>query len=571
MKNTVTLVTGLWDIGRSDLGDFGRSFDHYLEKFEKLLSLDINMIIWVPKELNSFVEKHRKGKPTKIINREVDDFDKWFEWYDKIQDIRKNPTWLQQASWLPESPQAKLSHYNPIVMSKFFMLNDSTLHDPFGSEYMFWIDGGLVNTVHIDTLKNVDRLASYMKECERTLKKDFVFLSFPYDTDGEVHGYYRHTFDEMCGQHATYVCRGGFFGGSKKTINSLNGDYYSIASESFGKHAMGTEECFHTIMSYKLVDKIHVFPLDSGMVSPFFEKLGGLPILSEEKDVKSLRNYTLIEYDPKKDAENIKTSLYILTFNSPKQFAKVAQTWMDNGFDKCHRRILIDNSTDPSTYTEYQQLCDWYYFEHIKKEENIGICGARQFVAEHFNESDSEYYVFIEDDMHLNYPTTDKDKFDYPLYVDDLYYKSLSIIHKNYYDFLKLTYCEFFGDNSTAWSWYNVPQHIRDEYWPDYNKLPENGLDPDAPKVEPTARKRYKSLAYLEGAYHYCNWPMWMSREGNKKIFLETTWKKPFEQTWMSNTFQLQMKNKVNAAILEASPITHERYDFYPAEERIES
>jgi hypothetical protein len=179
--------------------------------------------------------------------------------------------------------------------------------------------------------------------------------------------------------------------------------------------------------------------------------------------------------------------------------------------------------------------------------------------------------VFIEDDMNLNYPTTDKDKFDYPLYVDDLYHKSLSIIHKNHYDFLKLTYCEFFGDNSTAWSWYNVPQHIRDEYWPDYNKLPENGLDPDAPKVEPTARKRYKSLAYLEGAYHYCNWPMWMSREGNKKIFLETTWKKPFEQTWMSNTFQLQMKNKVNAAILEASPITHERYDFYPAEERIES
>ena len=39
-----------------------------------------------------------------------------------------------------------------------------------------------------------------------------------------------------------------------------------------------------------------------------------------------------------------------------------------------------------------------FEFEHIKKE-NIGITGGRVFVAEHFHESDMDYYMFFEDDM----------------------------------------------------------------------------------------------------------------------------------------------------------------------------
>lgn len=562
----VTLVTGLWNLGRENLGDFGRSFDHYLENFGRLLSLDMPMIVWVPKELNRFVMLNRSMSNTKIINKELSEFDTWFPWFYDVQQIRQREDWLAQADWLRESPQAKLEYYNPVVMSKFFMLNDSTVHDSFNSDYLFWIDGGLTNTVPVESLQNTDRLDSYMKSLT---DKDFVFLSYPYETEGEVHGYPAKAFSNQCGvDKSTYVCRGGFFGGSKQAINQLNGEYYAIAANCFREKNMGTEECFHTIMSYKFKNRCHRFELsDNGLVYPFFEHLGTL----ESAKPKTIINSSLIPWDKRKSVEDIKTSLYVLTYNSPEQFAKVAQTWLDNGFDKCHRRILIDNSTDTSTYAAYQELCNWFYFEHIKKEENLGVCGGRQAVAEHFNESDSEYYVFIEDDMHLNYPTNEVDSFGFPRYVDNLYEKSLSIVHQNHYDFLKLTYCEFFGNNATAWAWYNVPQDIREMYWPDYNKLPEEGLDPNAPKVEPKARKRYKSLNYLEGDYHYCNWPIWVSREGNRKIFLDTKWARPFEQTWMSNVFQLQQFDKIKSGVLEASPITHDRFEFYPAEERKES
>ena len=50
--NSITLVTGLWDIGRGDLQEgWSRSFQHYLDKFAQLLKVDVNMIIFVDDEL----------------------------------------------------------------------------------------------------------------------------------------------------------------------------------------------------------------------------------------------------------------------------------------------------------------------------------------------------------------------------------------------------------------------------------------------------------------------------------------------------------------------------------------
>jgi hypothetical protein len=281
----------------------------------------------------------------------------------------------------------------------------------------------------------------------------------------------------------------------------------------------------------------------------------------------------LIPWDKNKPLEDIKTSLYVLTFNSPEQFETLIKTYEKNdiNFLKYPRKILIDNSTNKATYSVYQKICKEYDFEHIKKEDNLGICGARQFVAEHFNESDSEYYVFLEDDMNLNDPTDDLCQSGYKRYVENLYFKALAIVHRNRYDYLKLSFSEFYGNNGTQWAWYNIPQSVREQYFPDKSQLPEQGLDPDSPKIEVVQEKRYKDVKYYEGNYYYCNWPLFFSRKGNRKVFLDLKWERPYEQTWMSNVFQLQMNGKIKAAALALSPIFHHRFDYYPSEERKES
>jgi hypothetical protein len=562
-KNNFTLVTGLWDLGRDKLSDFGRSFDHYLGCFDKLLSLPYNIVVWVPESLNSYISVRRSSMNTRIFNKELEDFEKWFEYYDTVQKIRQDPEWYNQADWLSKSPQAKLKYYNPIVMSKFFMVNDTTIHNPFGSDYFFWIDGGLTNTVPIETIANVEKLPWYMKEID----DKFLFLSFPYETQSEVHGFKADKFNEYCGEKSQYVCRGGFFGGHKSKINSLNGEYISCMKSSLNEGFMGTEENYHTILAYKNPDIIHRFELESnGLVYKFFEHLGTI-------DNTERNNTTIIPYKKTKNIEDIKTSLYVLTYNSPDQFKALVESYLysDPDFISMTRKILVDNSTDYSHYQRYNDLCKKYDFEHIKKEENIGICGGRQFVAEHFNESDSEYYIFLEDDMTLHTPITAICGQGYETYTDQLYRKSLAIIHKERYDFLKLTFSEFYGSNDVQWAWYNIPQTIRDEFFPDHPNLPEEGFGDDVPKIIPTKKKRYKGLSYFEGEYYYCNWPLWVSRAGNRKIFLDIKWNRPYEQTWMSNVFQLQKKGLVRSAVLGLSPINHVRFDYYPAEDRIES
>lgn len=559
-----TLVTGLWDIKREELTEFSRSFDHYLENFDRLLSLDFNMCVYVPSELKRFVETRRSYKNTKIIIKELDQFRTNFDFFSKISEIRNDGVWCKRADWLENSPQAKLEYYNPIVMSKFFMLHDCTFHNTFNTNYFFWIDGGLTNTVNIESLRNLKNIRHFMK----SIGNKFLFLSYPYENDNEVHGFESDKFAEFCGvDKTTYVCRGGFFGGHKDKIKRYNGEYYGQLRNTLESGYMGTEENIHTILSYRHSEDFYRFELDgNGLVYKFFDHL------SKIERNESL-NVDLIPWDKNKPLENIKTSLYVLTFNSPKQFETLIKTYEKNdaNFLKQTRKILIDNSTNKATFAEYNNLCKQYGFEHIKKEDNIGICGARQFVAEHFNESDSEYYVFLEDDMNLNDETDELCDCGYRRHIDNLYYKSLAIIHKNNYDYLKLSFSEFYGNNKVQWAWYNVPQVVREQYFPDKTKLPENGLDPDPPLTEIFREKRYKDLKYFEGEFHYCNWPLWFSRKGNRKVFLDTKWERPYEQTWMSNNFQLQKQGKIKAAVLALSPIFHHRFDHYSADERKES
>jgi hypothetical protein len=128
-------------------------------------------------------------------------------------------------------------------------------------------------------------------------------------------------------------------------------------------------------------------------------------------------------------------------------------------------------------------------------------------------------------------------------FVPDLYQKSLEIVKKEKYDFLKLNYSEFFGDNGVQWAWYNVPQAVREEFWPNSKKLPQMGLDPNAPKANYNKVISHKGVPYTDGEVYYCNWPQVVSKQGNYKMFLETTWLRPYEQTWMSYIYQETKKD----------------------------
>ena len=269
-----------------------------------------------------------------------------------------------------------------------------------------------------------------------------------------------------------------------------------------------------------------------------------------------------------------RTDLYVLTYNAPEQFSFLCESIIKSSPEMFENsdKYVVNNSLDESTFEKYSKLFKKYNFTEFKKD-NIGICGGRQFIAEHFNTTPNEYMFFFEDDMSMNPPedinTVCKNGFS--KYHPNFYKTMLKIVNKEKFDFLKWTFTEFFGDNQKQWAWYNVPQEFRNKHWPDYNKLPEHGHDPNSPHTNFKNIKSIDGVPYATGEVYYCNWPQTVSKQGNQKMFLDTTWKHPYEQTWMSHIFKRTIKGEINPGILLMSPITHDRFKHYTPDERREN
>jgi hypothetical protein len=555
--SNITLVTGLWNIGRENLEEgWSRSFSHYLEKFEQLLKVEENLIIFGEKELEEFVWERREQSNTQFILRDKS----WFidnEFYDKIQKIRTNPEWYNQSGWLKESTQGRLEIYNPLVMSKMFLLNDARIFDKFDSQFLFWIDAGLTNTVHPGYFTHDKVLNNLSKYIDK-----FTFVCFPYEANNEIHGFSYPSINNWANDDVKKVARGGLFGGPKETISHINGEYYNLLNETLSQGYMGTEESIFSIMIYKLPELVNYFEIESnGLFGKFFEDLKNDELVKKSEYVQIIEPLDLS-----------KVGLYVISFNSPKQFETLIKSMIeyDRDFIDKTKKYLLDNSIDLTTTPRYVELCEEYGFEHIKKD-NIGICGGRQFVSDHFNESNLDISIWSEDDMFFQNKPEETCRNGFNRYTPNLYQKCLEIVQREKFDFLKINFTEFYGDNSVQFSWYNTPQDFRDSNWPSNPKLPNNGLSSNAPLTEFKNIKSYRGLPYVTGEIYYCNWTHFITKEGNRKMFQDTKWGSPYEQTWMSHIYQETIKEKIKPGLLLLTPVEHDRFHHYDGSLRREN
>lgn len=557
--SNVTIVTGIWDIKRDELTQgWSRNFRHYLNNLEKLLKTQDNMIIYIEEQYRNFVEERRENYNTQIIVRELEWFKNNGEMFDKIQKIRKDSNWYSQSGWLVDSTQAKLEMYNPLVMSKMFLLNDASIMDSFNSEYMVWVDGALTNTVHEGYFWKDNVISKFDKYLNK-----FSFVCFPYDGKVEIHGF---KYEEMCKYSdgvVDKVARGGIFGGPKNLIHKINEIYHNLLNETLNNGLMGTEESLFTIMTYKYPEFIQYYEIEeNGLLGMFFENLKNETLVARQEKMETVKQ------NPH-NKNNV--ALYVLTYNSPSQFEKLCLSFeeYDRNFLDKPKKYLINNSLNHNTDSDYNFLCEKYGFEEIKKD-NIGICGGRQFISEHAEENGFDYHFFFEDDMFFYLGADEFCRNGFRRKIKDFYNIMMDIIWIENFDYLKWNFSEFFGDNTKQWAWHNVPAGVRSKLFPE-NPVKITSDYNQSPFLNFKNIKSYRSIPYATGEIYYCNWPQVISKEGNKKMFLETKWANPFEQTWMSFIYQETIKGNINPAILLATPTEHDRFEHYNMNERREN
>jgi len=252
--------------------------------------------------------------------------------------------------------------------------------------------------------------------------------------------------------------------------------------------------------------------------------------------------------------------LYVITYNAPGQLS----LWLDSveaaapELLRLPRKFLLDNSTDTTTREAYDALCAPYGFT-ILRHGNLGISGGRFFCARHFHELPGGFgMVWFEDDMQLAPAEVPVCRNGLSTNVPRLLERARAIVEKERLDYLKLSFTEFFGDHHLNWAWYNVDPETRHREFPDgtfRTRIDYTGVE--------------EGLSYAIGDFHYSNWPVVMTRRGNRQIFLADP--DPLhEQRYMARAFTMMRAGALRGGALLASPIWHDRCFHYTAEERRE-
>jgi hypothetical protein len=429
-----------------------------------------------------------------------------------------------------------------------FLLHNAKVFNPFDTDYYFWLDGGITNTVHPGYFTH-----DLVIEKIEKIVNNFLFITFPYETNTEIHGFDIKGMEKYCQtDNVNRVARGGFFGGHREVISNANGLYYNLLNDTINEGYMGTEESIFTIMTYLDPDIYRYESIeDNGLIGTFFENIKNNNIKSDTS--KALNNSKIYTN---------KSSLYINTFNAPQQVKMLIESFekYEPKFLEKTEITLINNSTNESLFEEYDKISNEYSFKEIRKG-NIGVCGGRQLAAEDFAESNNKYMFFFEDDMFIDLSET-KCNFGFNKKVNHLYDTLLRIMDIENYDFLKFSFSEFYGHNGEQWSWHNVPEEKRKEYFGQTNKRPLTNF---------SNIKSVNGNPYIDGEIYYSNWPHIIGHQGNQKCFLDVKWDYPYEQTWMSHMYTLNKEKRIKTAILLASPITHDRVIHYGKEERREN
>merc|ERR1712137_1177575 len=278
-SSTVTLVSGMFDLGRGDLAEsFRRPFDHYIERFSNFLRYKFPKIIYVQEEhykhyLPYLEEPGVRDYPVHVVKMTLDDI-RAFRYYDEIQKVRTKPGWAKQAGWLAESPQATMPLYNPMVMSKLLWTRDAARLNPHQTDSFLWIDGGhLCNDPKQITADNIDAFTSHFDK--------LLITYFEYEPWGEIHGFEEKAFRRYIDapkDRILHVGRGGVFGGTKEYLEVASEAYMLALGETLSAGYMGTEENIFSILRYRFPELVSVYENgEGGNCAIFSEAIYGPP------------------------------------------------------------------------------------------------------------------------------------------------------------------------------------------------------------------------------------------------------------------------------------------------------
>lgn len=240
-----TVVTGFFDIGRGEWDSYKRNIDEYLRHFKNMLSLKVNMIIFIHSIHFDFVKNIRDNilcKTTIVVLKSSDLY--MYQYIDRITEIQNSPNY---AIGHPNvrAPEICRPMYNVVTCSKMDLMYKATLFEK-NSDYFIWLDAGYTHsTIDLSKLNwNPTRLFEHRdKLCVIALQSLDVAKDDPKD-------FFLQYID---------VLIGGFFGGYRDTILQVRDLYYDLVLEMFDIGIKDDDQFYNTILAKRHPELFKIF------------------------------------------------------------------------------------------------------------------------------------------------------------------------------------------------------------------------------------------------------------------------------------------------------------------------
>jgi Bacterial protein of unknown function (HtrL_YibB) len=258
---SITLVTSLLDLDRHTVD---RDFSMYMKAMKEWLTHEYRKVVYTSPDIAQQLMVNASDtvlESTKFVFTSRDELrSKWIgpDNYDKIQEIRQDTKWRDQADWLGKSPQARLEDYNPLVMAKMYMTREASRDNHWNTTHFLYMDAK-------HNCRNPVKLTPRSDHIIRAHMIDKLLLTyFDYMPATEVHGFEYSSFNSWLNIHnknrqTVKVGRGGIFGGSAFVLEVITAMYDVLLTASLREGLMGTEENILSIVMAQVPQYVDPF------------------------------------------------------------------------------------------------------------------------------------------------------------------------------------------------------------------------------------------------------------------------------------------------------------------------
>lgn len=140
-----TVVTALIDIGRGEwTNNQDRKYSTYLLYMQRMLRLDVNMVVFIEGKGRPFIDWMRRGRNhrTHVIDISLKDLP-YHAYRDRFAAIMESDTYRRDNELFSTRKAEAISpEYDILQLSKFYFLDRAVHVNPFNTSYFIWLDAG---------------------------------------------------------------------------------------------------------------------------------------------------------------------------------------------------------------------------------------------------------------------------------------------------------------------------------------------------------------------------------------------------------------------------------------------